>query len=370
MGRERTSLSPLGSPLITAGLDYSSELASTAFISCVMERGLGHVVHDYFRGTVPADGVAELGRPVIVRMGVGGQSLEAILELGDGVLALVDLSVGGQVAIEVAAEEREPAVAGASRLRGALHVEAAESELVPMVFWTAGRCGDGSLRHRSIEAPALAEIAGNYPPAVIEQLVALSDVEPPPAGRVILWRGEPGTGKSYALRALTRGWRDWCSAHYVLDPDALLGRDGEYLLGLLAWRDDEDAEEKPDRWRLLVLEDAGELVRGTGDSSRAIAALLNLTDGILGQGTRTIVLITTNEPTPALHPALRRPGRCLADLEFARFSVDEGNQWLDENGSERRVEAAHTLAELFQVSSGNPMARSAAFGFARDLFTA
>ena len=32
-------------------------------------------------------------------------------------------------------------------------------------------------------------------------------------GALLLWHGEPGTGKTHALRALVRSWRDWCSAH-------------------------------------------------------------------------------------------------------------------------------------------------------------
>ena len=38
---------------------------------------------------------------------------------------------------------------------------------------------------------------------------------------------------------------------------------------------------------------------------------------------RVIVLITTNEPIRRLHPALLRPGRCLSETEFRKFTAAE-----------------------------------------------
>ena len=35
----------------------------------------------------------------------------------------------------------------------------------------------------------------------------------PARGRLIVWRGPPGTGKTWALRALAGAWREWCGVH-------------------------------------------------------------------------------------------------------------------------------------------------------------
>ena len=62
----------------------------------------------------------------------------------------------------------------------------------------------------------------------------------------------------------------------------------------------------------MVLEDTGELLAEDAHTrtGQALSRLLNVTDGVLGQGMNTIVLVSTNEPLGRLHPAIRRAGRC------------------------------------------------------------
>jgi hypothetical protein len=81
------------------------------------------------------------------------------------------------------------------------------------------------------------------------------------------------------------------------------------------------------------------------------------------------VLITTNEPLVRLHPAARRPGRCLADIEFLPFSPVEARAWLADRGQSRPVDRPLTLAELFNETAARPGAadRDPRFGFARAL---
>jgi hypothetical protein len=97
-----------------------------------------------------------------------------------------------------------------------------------------------------------------------------------------------------------------------------------------------------------VLEDADELLRADAkrETGQALSRLLNVADGFLGQGVRVLVLITTNEPIGRLHPAVVRPGRCLAEVEFSPLTAAEGAAFLG-TGRGREVEGL-TLAELFQ----------------------
>lgn len=95
----------------------------------------------------------------------------------------------------------------------------------------------------------------------------------------------------------------------------------------------------------MIAEDTDEYLRASArrDAGAALGRLLNLADGILGQGMNVLILLTTNEETARLHPALIRPGRCLAAVEFSPFDVREGSAWLN-----APVEVPVTLAELLE----------------------
>jgi hypothetical protein len=55
------------------------------------------------------------------------------------------------------------------------------------------------------------------------------------------------------------------------------------------------------------------------------AGFLNVVDGLIGQGLRVLVLVTTNEELKSLHPAVARPGRAAANIEFHALSRHEAN---------------------------------------------
>ena len=174
--------------------------------------------------------------------------------------------------------------------------------------------------------------------AALDPLVThVPDVEV--ARRLVLWHGAPGTGKTSAVRALMHAWQGWARPVVVTDPERML-TDGRYLRRLLLDVHDELDDDGEERWQLLVLEDAEALLRkDTGGP--AMSRLLNLTDGLLGQGLRCLFLITTNEPLAAVHPAVVRPGRCLAQVEFGRLPAAQASALLG-----RPVPGPMTLAEV------------------------
>lgn len=344
---------------------WPETLPRTLFVAELLTRGITHMAQDEFAGAASAGKLAELGEAVLVRSDPKADEVEAFLRLPAGELALVDVN-HGEIEVEVGATTRAAADAAAARLRAALAtVTEPDSGQISVAFWMNAQRGS-EVRHREIDAPRFEEIATNYEAGVRADLKRLMAVRSPARGRLILWRGDPGTGKSHALRALARAWSSWCTTHFVMDPEELFGRGGAYMLDLLTWDDDGG-----ERWRLVALEDAGELIAADARAvaGQSLSRLLNVTDGILGQGTRTLVLITTNEPVRRLHPATRRPGRCLADIEFKPLSVADANAWLAARGEHRRVEAPTPLAKLFGDAAGDPAARSNArlFGFARAL---
>jgi hypothetical protein len=220
-----------------------------------------------------------------------------------------------------------------------------------LTMWTVGNGGSPSRHRRWVDTPRWDAIGANYPGEVGTALERLTSLPEPPdhGGRLLLWYGEPGTGKTTAIRSLGYEWGAWADIHFVLDPEAFFGSP-EYLMHVVADEDLWDPRAlSTSRWKVLVVEDADELIRADArvDSGASMGRLLNLTDGILGHGLRVLLLITTNEPMRGLHPAVIRPGRCLADVHFRPFTRPEAEAWLDGAGSVPSGEP--TLAELYRA---------------------
>lgn len=220
-----------------------------------------------------------------------------------------------------------------------------ESNNVPVVFWMDTANGPSS-RRRKIDVQPWDDVKTNYPSTArdpISTVIALD--RPTDGGKLILWHGEPGTGKTNAIRSVAKEWAKWCDLHYIVDPEKFFG-DGAYLMNVLLNDDEED-----NKWRLLVIEDADEFLVSDAKkrSGQALSRLLNATDGLIGQGLRVLTLITTNEKLTNIHPAVAREGRCLANIEFPRFSRAEARQWLQAHNLDELPKQDASLAELYEA---------------------
>lgn len=211
--------------------------------------------------------------------------------------------------------------------------------------WRPSSSSPSKLR-RQITGAHWPEIAENYAPTVRAQLARLSAMAVPSCrdGRLIVWHGEAGTGKTTAVRSLARSWATWAAMHYITDPERFFA-EADYMYEVLV----ADQAQRDRSWLLLVIEDAGELLArdAAGHSGAALGRLLNLSDGILGQGAEVITLVTTNQERQHLDPAVIRPGRCLADVRFDRFTRAEATNWLGR--AEGIPNEGITLAELYRL---------------------
>lgn len=81
----------------------------------------------------------------------------------------------------------------------------------------------------------------------------------------------------------------------------------------------------------------------------SLGRLLNLSDGMLGEGTSIKLLISTNESIGSLNDAVSRPGRCLSKIEFPLFSSSEATKWLADNNINKTVANNCSLAELYNI---------------------
>lgn len=252
-----------------------------------------------------------------------------------------------------------------------------DREEVMVAFWSLTSQGARAME-RSIAIAPWERVKSNYTPQTQNGLQSLmGNFRPTKAGQLILWYGPPGTGKTHALRALTWEWRKWSTFHYITDPEIFFGGNANYMLDVLLMRDqgnpiddDEDSGPHPHstygppvvskgttkekKWRLLILEDSGELMvpDAKAQTGQGLSRLLNVVDGLIGQGLRIMVLVTTNEILKKLHPAVARPGRCAARIEFGEFTKTDAGLWLKGNGhdvatKEFGMNTTISLAELY-----------------------
>lgn len=219
---------------------------------------------------------------------------------------------------------------------------------------TAGAEGPSLRRTKKAGTPIIRE---NYEQSVIDSVdVVLADLaSPSPSGRLTVFEGEPGTGKTYLVRGILDHVK---RAKFVFTPPNLIPEiAGPQLIPvILNARDDDDEDKSKGPTPLIfVIEDADKcLLPRAGDNLGEISNILNLTDGILGSAFDIRIIATTNAKVHEIDSALLRPGRLNKHISVERLSIDKGvevYQRLTKKDAPDGFKAKqHTLAEIYAMA--------------------
>jgi ATP-dependent 26S proteasome regulatory subunit len=172
-----------------------------------------------------------------------------------------------------------------------------------------------------------------------------------PAGRMAVLNGEPGTGKTYLVRAMLM---DVPNATFLLIPPTMIPElSGPNLISLLLENRHSFSSNGP---TILVLEDADYcLAPRKSDNMSAISSILNMGDGIFGSLFDIRILATTNAETQEIDPAILRAGRLSA-----RINVDKLDSWEATNVLKRLIPDTNvsvhkkmTIAEVYKMAREN-----------------
>ncbi|WP_213736044.1 AAA family ATPase [Bradyrhizobium sp. dw_411] len=323
------------------------------FFREVQGKPLRHIVHEKLTAdSWSLDLLGEFKKVLYASESWEGERKSLILRHDTDLISLVEL-VDGWAEIFTAGNDAEAVERTSASVVKQID-SGEETAVVPITFWATDPDKRPVPYMRKLEAPRWADLSSNYDANVAEGMGQLFALKSCPKERLILWHGQPGTGKTYALRALLREWQSWCDAAFITDAERFVGGAPTYLFQVARFGGGRVAAQANKRSKLIILEDAGELMttEARATTGQGFSRLLNLTDGLMGQGLDVIVLITTNEPLSAMHPAVLRPGRCLSEMEFGPLSVEAANRWLRANGSGVTVAKPTSLAQLYAVVGG------------------
>lgn len=157
---------------------------------------------------------------------------------------------------------------------------------------------------------------------------------------LLLFNGEPGTGKSSYIKYLCSGVIKRKIAYI---PVSLINQlTSPQMLPLLTENKD----------IVLVLEDAEKALisRDVSEYTDIVQSILNLTDGILGGALNVSIIATFNTDKEKIDAALLRKGRLKVSYEFKKLTLDQTLELADKlNKDISKIHGGMTLADIYNI---------------------
>lgn len=174
---------------------------------------------------------------------------------------------------------------------------------------------------------------------------------------IMLFHGEPGNGKTFYIRRLTR---ELCQLgrKVVIVPRSIVEKIQEpqfteFMLN--EFHDQMDVGQSA----VFVVEDAEAMLQARDDNpdtAACVSALLNLTDGILNDLFRIQVIATFNVDLSQIDTAVLRKGRLIARRDFERLDEYDAKRLALHLGvfdEWKKVDGSMTLAEIYELRASD-----------------
>jgi len=177
---------------------------------------------------------------------------------------------------------------------------------------------------------------------------------------LFLLHGEPGTGKSSAIRYLI----EKVERNFIFVPPQMISQ--------LSSPDFADIITDSHRGSVLVIEDAEKALmkRESEDgfsNSTLVSSILNLTDGLYADLGQLAIIATYNCDRNLIDKALLRKGRMKAEYRFDKLNKEKSKILIKRLGKSLEVSEAMTLADIFnsedQYSNNKPTVSQKMVGF-------
>lgn len=154
--------------------------------------------------------------------------------------------------------------------------------------------------------------------------------------------GRPGTGKSTYIRYLVKSAN---KTAFFLTPNNIASLDAPSFTRFLLTCSDS----------IIVVEDAEKLLVNREEySNSAIATLLNISDGLLGESLGIQIICTFNTALTQIDKALLRKGRLIASYDFDYLTNDKIEALCEKLRIETpNLNDKYTLADIYHLSEKN-----------------